>query len=49
MALIYWLGRTGEDFLWGDWRILGRVLHPFSLFFVLSGSLMISTIKVPKP
>ena len=49
MAVIYWLGHTGQHFLWGDWRILGRVLHPFSLFFVLSGSLMISTIKVPKP
>jgi CDP-diacylglycerol--serine O-phosphatidyltransferase len=49
LALIYWLGHTGEHFLWGDWRFFGRVLHPFSLLFVLSGSLMISTIKVPKP
>src|SRR5687768_9340312 len=49
LALIYGLGHTGDQFLWGDWRIFGRVLHPFSLFFVLSGSLMMSTIKVPKP
>ena len=49
LALIYSLGHTGDHFLWGDWRIMDRVLHPFSLFFVLSGSLMISTIKVPKP
>jgi CDP-diacylglycerol--serine O-phosphatidyltransferase len=49
MAIIYRLGHTGPNFLWGDWTILSRVLHPFSLLFVLSGSLMISTIKVPKP
>ena len=49
LALIYSLGHTGDHFLWGNWRIMDRVLHPFSLFFVLSGSLMISTIKVPKP
>lgn len=49
MAIIYRLGHTGPNFLWGDWTFLSRVLHPFSLLFVLSGSLMISTIKVPKP
>ncbi len=38
LALIYSLGHTGEHFLWGDWRIAGRVLHPFPLFFALSGS-----------
>lgn len=49
MAIIYRLGHTGPNFLWGDWTLLSRVLHPFSLLFVLSGSLMISTIKFPKP
>jgi CDP-diacylglycerol--serine O-phosphatidyltransferase len=49
LAIIYRLGLTGENFLWGDWKILQRSLHPFSLLFVLSGSLMISTIKIPKP
>ena len=49
MAIIYRLGLTGTNFLWGDWTFISRVLHPFSLLFVLSGSLMISTIKVPKP
>lgn len=49
MAIIYRLGLTGDAFLGGDWVFLKRVLHPFALLFVVSGSLMISTIKVPKP
>ncbi|HVK59715.1 MAG TPA: CDP-diacylglycerol--serine O-phosphatidyltransferase [Candidatus Kapabacteria bacterium] len=49
MAVIYRLGLTGENFLWGDWIILKRAFHPFTILFAVSGSLMISTIKVPKP
>jgi CDP-diacylglycerol--serine O-phosphatidyltransferase len=49
LAILYRTGHTGPDFLGGDWTFLQRVLHPFSLLYVLSGSLMISTIKVPKP
>jgi CDP-diacylglycerol--serine O-phosphatidyltransferase len=49
MAVIYRLGLTGENFLWGNWTFLNRVFHPFTFLFVVSGSLMISTIKVPKP
>ena len=49
LAVIYRLGHTGDQFLWGHWQLAGRVLHPFALLFALSGSLMISTIKVPKP
>ena len=49
MALLFQLDRTGAEFLGGVTKILGRDFHPFSLLFAVSGSLMISTIKVPKP
>ena len=49
MAVVYRLGLTGQNFWWGQWTLLERIFHPFSLLFVVSGSLMISTIKVPKP
>jgi CDP-diacylglycerol---serine O-phosphatidyltransferase len=49
MAIIYRMGLTGPNFIGGDWILLQRVFHPFTLLFVVSGSLMISTIKVPKP
>ncbi|MGZ8898836.1 MAG: CDP-alcohol phosphatidyltransferase family protein [Limisphaerales bacterium] len=49
MAVIYRMGLTGPNFAGGDWILLQRVFHPFTLLFVVSGSLMISTIKVPKP
>lgn len=36
--------------LWlGEWRIAGHVLHPLTLVFGISGSLMISRIRIPKP
>jgi CDP-diacylglycerol--serine O-phosphatidyltransferase len=49
MALLFWAGDTGPSFLGGSVKLAGRVFHPFTLLFVASGSLMISTIKVPKP
>ena len=49
MAVIYRMGLTGENIWWGDVMLLGKLWHPLSLLFVVSGSLMISTIKVPKP
>jgi len=54
MALLYALGLTeqpgvaDQHFLFGQTKIIGRDFHPFSLLFAVSGSLMISTIKVPK-
>ena len=48
MALLFWLDRTGSAFWGGGVAILERDFHPFSLLFAVSGSLMISTIKVPK-
>ena len=49
MALLFWTGHTGPAFLGGSTKLAGRDFHPFSLLFLASGSLMISTIKVPKP
>jgi CDP-diacylglycerol---serine O-phosphatidyltransferase len=49
LAALYYLGKIGDDFLGGHWNVLGKGFHPFSILFLVSGSLMISTIKVPKP
>lgn len=49
MAGLYQIGLTGQNFWWGHWNVIGRGFHPFSILFLVSGSLMISTIKVPKP
>lgn len=49
MAGLHWLDLTGATFPGGSFKIIGRDFHPFSLLFVASGSLMISTVKVPKP
>ncbi len=49
LALAYRFGHTGSDFWFGHATLLSKVLHPFSLIYFVSGSLMISTIKIPKP
>ncbi len=49
MAALFWMDLTGAQFLGGSTKLIGRDFHPFSLLFAVSGSLMISTIRVPKP
>jgi CDP-diacylglycerol--serine O-phosphatidyltransferase len=49
LAVLYVLDLTGEQLWLGEWRPFGRALHPLSLMYVASGSLMISTIRIPKP
>jgi len=49
LAALFAFDLTGVDFPGGSTKLIGRDFHPFSLLFMLSGSLMISTIKVPKP
>jgi CDP-diacylglycerol---serine O-phosphatidyltransferase len=49
LAIAYGLGHTGSNFWFGHWTALTRVFHPFSLVYFVSGSLMISTIHIPKP
>jgi CDP-diacylglycerol--serine O-phosphatidyltransferase len=50
LALVWFLGRTGDAWLLGNHEILTMGLHPFSLLYVASGSAMISaTLRIPKP
>ena len=49
LAALYVAGLTGDRFAGGHVELLGRGFHPFSVLFLVSGSLMISTIRVPKP
>jgi CDP-diacylglycerol--serine O-phosphatidyltransferase len=44
-----WQGRLGDQLVGGVWMLGPWELHPMSLLFVLSGSLMISkTLRIPK-
>jgi CDP-diacylglycerol--serine O-phosphatidyltransferase len=49
LAIAYRVGHTGVNFWFGQMALFGRILHPFALLYFVSGSLMISTIKIPKP
>jgi CDP-diacylglycerol---serine O-phosphatidyltransferase len=49
LAFAAWQGRIGERLYGGVWN-LGWELHPLSLLFIASGSMMISkTLRIPKP
>jgi CDP-diacylglycerol--serine O-phosphatidyltransferase len=43
------LGRIDERIWFGAYKIGPALLHPLTLVYFLSGSAMISTIRVPKP
>lgn len=49
LALLLWGGRVQQDIWLGALRIGPLLLHPLALVYVLSGSAMISTIRIPKP
>jgi CDP-diacylglycerol---serine O-phosphatidyltransferase len=48
LAVLFSLGRIGPNLWLGAWQLGGLVLHPLVLLYALSGSAMISTIRVPK-
>jgi CDP-diacylglycerol--serine O-phosphatidyltransferase len=49
LAFAAWQGRVGDALYGGAWEVGPWTLHPLSLLFVLSGSLMISkTLRIPK-
>ncbi len=48
LAVLYSQDRIGANLWLGQWSIGNVVLHPVSLLYLLSGSAMISTIRVPK-
>jgi CDP-diacylglycerol--serine O-phosphatidyltransferase len=49
LAGALWLGHVQAEMWFGQVRLGPATLHPFSLLYVLSGSAMISTIRIPKP
>ncbi len=50
LAALTQQGNVGIELMWGGMtRFAGGMFHPLSLMFFISGSLMISTIKIPKP
>src|ERR1017187_764433 len=48
LAVATSLGAVGEQMWFGRVSLAGYVLHPLTLVFALSGSLMISRIRMPK-
>ena len=48
LAGLHFAGRLGPDLWLGAWTIGGAVLHPLAILYAMSGSAMISTIRVPK-
>lgn len=49
LGIAFGTGHVGPHLWLGEARLGPLVLHPLSLMYVLSGSLMVSTIKIPKP
>jgi CDP-diacylglycerol---serine O-phosphatidyltransferase len=49
LAVLFQFGMIGSNFPGGHVDLLGRGFHPLSVLFVISGSLMISTLRIPKP
>lgn len=48
LALAAWQGALGEQLWFGVVHIAGFRLHPLVLMFAISGSLMVSRIRIPK-
>jgi CDP-diacylglycerol--serine O-phosphatidyltransferase len=48
LAAAAWQGAIGADLWFGRVTLAGFTLHPLVLMFVLSGSLMVSRIRIPK-
>ena len=49
LAIAAWQDRLGEALWWGTVTLGPGDLHPLSLLFVLSGTLMVSkTLRIPK-
>ncbi len=49
LAVAAWSGALGEQLWFGTVTLIGFELHPLVLMFALSGSLMISRLRIPKP
>jgi CDP-diacylglycerol--serine O-phosphatidyltransferase len=49
LALAAWFGAINQNLWFGEITLAGFKLHPLVLMFALSGSLMISRFRIPKP
>jgi CDP-diacylglycerol--serine O-phosphatidyltransferase len=50
LAFAWWHGAVGDHHVWlGRWRLGIGHFHPLVLIYALSGALMISRIRIPKP
>ncbi len=49
LQIAAWSGAIRQDLWFGETAIAGLTLHPLVLVFAVSGSLMISRIRIPKP
>ena len=48
LAIAAWTGAVGDRLWFGSIELAGGTLHPLALLYALSGSLMISRIRIPK-
>jgi CDP-diacylglycerol--serine O-phosphatidyltransferase len=49
LSLATWLRAVHQNLWFGEVHLAGFTLHPLVLIFALSGSLMISRLRIPKP
>jgi CDP-diacylglycerol--serine O-phosphatidyltransferase len=49
LAVAAWTGALGRQLWFGATTLAGHTLHPIVLLFALSGSLMVSRLRIPKP
>lgn len=48
LAVLHFQDRLGDNLWLGSWTLAGLTLHPLAVVYALSGSAMISTMRVPK-
>ena len=48
IAVLHQLDRIGPALWLGQWELGNVTLHPLAIIYALSGSAMISTMRVPK-
>src|SRR4051812_42857220 len=48
LSVLHFQGRLGPNLWLGSWLVGGALLHPLAIIYLLSGSAMISTLRVPK-
>lgn len=49
LAVACWLGAIGEDLWFGRMKMGPGYFHPLVLMYLVSGALMVSRIRIPKP